>query len=44
MVKTREVNLDTEKFAQLTNSDYLTMKIGDIVMNDYVALYKEIVL
>lgn len=44
MVKTREMNLDTAEFAQFTNSDYLIMKIGDITMNDYVLLYKEIVL
>ena len=44
MVKTREMNLDTAEFAHFTNSDYLIMKIGDISMNDYVSLYKEIVL
>ena len=44
MVKTHEVNLDMAEFAQLTNSDYLIMKIGDITMNDYASLYKEIVL
>ena len=41
MVKTHEVNLDTEEFAQFTNSDYLIMKIGDIAANDYV-LFKEV--
>ena len=41
MVKTHEVNLDTEEFAQFTNSDYLIMKIGDISVNDYV-LFKEV--
>ena len=44
MVKTREMNLNMAEFAQFTNSDYLIMKIGDIAMNDYVSLYKEIVL
>ena len=44
MVKTREMNLDTAEFAQFTNSNYLIMKIGDIAMNDYISLYKEIVL
>lgn len=44
MVKTREVNLDTAEFAQFTNFDYLIMKIGDIAVNDYASLYKEIVL
>lgn len=44
MVKTREVNLDTMEFAQFTNFNYLIMKISDIAMNDYVSLYKEIVL
>lgn len=43
MVKTREINLDTAELEQFTNSDYLIMKIGDIAMNDYVSLYKEIV-
>lgn len=42
MVKTHKVNLNTAEFAQFTNSDYLIMKIGDIAMNDYVSLYKEI--
>ena len=41
MVKTHEVNLDTAGFAQLTNSDYLIMKISDISVNDYV-LFKEV--
>ena len=44
MVKNHEVNLDMAEFAQFTNSNYLIMKIGDITMNDYVSLYKEIVL
>ena len=44
MVKTHEVNLDTAEFAQFNNSDYLIMKIGDIAMNDYASLHKEIVL
>ena len=44
MVKTCEVNLDTVEFAQFTNFDCLIMKIGDIAMNDYASLYKEIVL
>ena len=43
MAKTREMNFDTAEFAQFTNSDYLIMKIGDIAMNDYVSLYKEII-
>ena len=44
MVKNHEVNLDTAEFAQFTNSDDLIMKIGDIAMNAYASLYKEIVL
>ena len=44
MVKTHEVNLNTAEFTQFTNSDYPIMKIGDIAMNDYASLYKEIVL
>ena len=44
MVKTHEVNLDTVEFAQFTNFDYLIMKIGDIAVNDYASLHKEIVL
>lgn len=42
MVKIHEVNLDTAEFTQFTNSDYLIMKVGDIAMNDYVSLYKEL--